>query len=228
MLCAALLTVRCSSSSRRCCPELQLWAGGVPVIEVGDTMTVTGMVVYLLSRTPPIPTEVASSSVSARLTPSVPLLTTRFMSKKTDVATVDSISGVVTGRAPGVAAIVATNAEGLSGALDVTVTPVIARVQLSSDRPSPLAIGQSATLTFRAYDERGVPIDGVPFAVNISNTSGATWAYNRQEASPHSTPLTLTLTVTGKLDAVVSGTRLYTRANRAFVDSIRVSSAATP
>ena len=209
--------------------ELHLWADGAPVIDVGDTVSVKGVLLTLLSRTPATPTDVrpaASASVgTAAFGSSVAI---RYVSRNATIASVDSTTGVVTGRAPGIATIACTDDAGRAAALAVTVTPVLARVAITSDKPMPLAAGQSATLTFRAFDIGGTPVDGVPFIVEISNTSGAAWAYNRQESSPHTTPLTLTLTVTGKLDAVVSEQRFYAHASRAFADSIRVSSATAP
>lgn len=208
---------------------LQLWADGAPVVDVGDTASVRCVLLTLLSRTPTTPTDVrpaASASVStAALGSSV---TMRYVSRNVTIATVDSTTGVVTGRAPGIATIACSDDAGRSAALAVTVTPVLARLAITSDTPMPLAAGQSATLTFRAFNVGGAPVDGVPFIAEISNTSGATWAYGRQESSPHTTPLTLTLTVTGKLGAVVYEKRFYAHASRAFVDSIRVSSATSP
>lgn len=205
--------------------HLELTDGTQSIIEVGDTVTLSAKYVINLSKGAPAAEITGATASLNRAAAHMSAVAVRYQSQHPAIASVDAVSGFVTGRSPGVATIIGTDDAGQMDTTEVYVTPVVARMKITSNKPMPVSSSQSATLTFGAYDAQGTLLDGVYFWVEITNTSGATWAYSRNESAFHRTPLALTFTVTGQLDAIVTQRRLYAHKSRVVVDSFHVTSA---
>jgi hypothetical protein len=86
-----------------------------------------------------------------------------------EVATVDALSGVVQGRSPGTALIIATSA-GQSSVAEVNVLPAtLATFEILGVRP--MAVQESLGLRVVAHDPAGEPVVGVPVTWSSSDSS---------------------------------------------------------
>ena len=117
------------------------------------------------------------------------LTTFSFSSANPAVATVNAITGVVTGVAVGTARMVAKAANGISGdSVTMTVTPAAATLTLSS-RADSLPVGFQAQLFATGFDASGTPI--------VSNTQ-VTWRTDNASV--------VTVSQAGVLSAIGAGT----------------------
>ena len=95
-----------------------------------------------------------------------------WSSGNTSVATVDT-SGLVTAAGNGTATITAS-AGSASGSMVVTVTQMVASVEVSSAEAELTALGATVQLTAEAFDENGHTVTGAEFSWESSDTSVAT------------------------------------------------------
>lgn len=192
-----------------------------PFVEVGDTLTIKPTYLRNLALVP------TSPSGPLAVTRALAAPRERFKSLNPEIATIDEVSGLAVGRSSGLATISATDDEGQAATLDLRVTAVVARFGISANKPMPLAIGDSAVLTFGVYDAAGTSVDSVLLWVTITNTNGGRWIYTNGHSSGFEyTPVGLKVVATGVLDTYVRIVRQYPHADRTYVDSVRVTSRA--
>ena len=103
----------------------------------------------------------------------------RWSSATPAVATIDSISGVLTGVAPGTSVIKATS-EGVFGTVTATVNPAPVNSVVLSPSVSQLHVGQSETISATVTDVNGNPVGGavVTFTTNNANIASITSSTN--------------------------------------------------
>lgn len=193
---------------------------GSPAIEVGDTIGYR-LITITDSYKAPTPTEPGGETVRSA-SPASSVFATLWSSSDPSVASVDATTGLVRAIKPGQTIITISDATGPLRTSTLTVIPVVATIRITANTAMPLAVGQSAVLTFTAYDANGVSVPGVPIIRRISNPAlvvdGAPFA------SIASTPAFLAVTLAARGDGVFSVSRSYVHASPVVTDSLRFSS----
>jgi hypothetical protein len=145
----------------------------------------------------------------------------RWRSLQPAVAEVSS-AGLVTGKAPGKATLVAESG-GVSGRIDVTVRPNPVRSIAITPPAEPVRTGDVVTLTAALRDARGQPVSGVPVRWSVSGQGAAVGDGGRFVASA---PGTYALTATVGSVSGASAVRVAARSDPRQV--VQVAHAALP
>lgn len=121
----------------------------------------------------------------------------RWSSQNSGVATIDSISGLLTGITQGTSVITATS-EGVNGTTPATVNPAPVNSVVLSPAVTQLHVGQTSQLTATVTDVNGQPVSGATVTFSSNNTNiAAVASLTSTTAQVTAGPSTGSATITG-------------------------------